>query len=166
MDMLGVKATALLAGSFLSGTMASLSLIAVPVFMDTTGDATQLVHQWARMYEYGHKAMPTISVGVCILHVYMAASKKRRGDLDRGRRVFSALAGVSTVLMLPFTWLFMVPTNNELFRLEALSRMESPGAFDLRGADVKGLVGHWAELHAIRCIFPLAGAVLGMFGTS
>jgi len=147
--------------------MASLSLIAVPVFLDTTEHATQLVHQWARMYSYGHKALPTMSVGVCILHLYMATSKKRRGAQahSRGRRWLSALAGVSTVLMLPFTWFFMVPTNNELFRLEALSRMDPPGVLDMGVADLKGLVGYWAQLHAIRSLFPLAGAILGTFAT-
>lgn len=147
--------------------MTSLSLIAVPVFLDTTEHPPQLLHQWARMYSYGHKALPTMSVGVCILHLYMAASKKRRvaQGRRRGGRVLSALAGVSTVLMLPFTWFFMVPTNNELFRLEALSRMEPPGVLDVGVAGVKGMIGHWAQLHAIRCLFPLAGAILGIFST-
>lgn len=146
--------------------MTSLSFIAVPVFLDTTERPTQLLHQWATMYYYGHKALPTLSVGVCALHLYMASRKKRQGTQRRGRPAISVLAGVSTVLMLPFTWLFMMPTNDELFRLEASSRAAPSGVFDVEAADVRGLVGHWAQLHAIRCLFPLTGAILGIFGTS
>ena len=30
-------------------------------------------------------------------------------------------AGATTITMVPFTWLMMAPTNNTLFRLEALA---------------------------------------------
>ena len=32
-----------------------LSLVAVPVFLDTDTQADHLVQQWARLYHYGHQ---------------------------------------------------------------------------------------------------------------
>ncbi|OTA98963.1 hypothetical protein M426DRAFT_325529 [Hypoxylon sp. CI-4A] len=94
--------------------MMSLSFITVPVFLDTTLQAPQLFQQWARMYSYGHQALPTLAVGTCLLHLYTAA--KRRGA-KKSSAIF-VVAGVTTLIMLPFTWLVMAPTNTELFGLD------------------------------------------------
>ncbi|KAI6080420.1 hypothetical protein F4821DRAFT_59409 [Hypoxylon rubiginosum] len=151
------QATALVSGSFLSGAMMSLSFIAVPVFLDTTAQAPQLFQQWARMYSYGHQALPTLAVGTCLLHLYTAV--KRRGA-KKSWGIF-AVAGVTTLIMLPFTWLVMTPTNNELFGLVTLSKSE-PGIAGIAGA--RELVARWAKLHLTRSFFPLAGAIFGAIG--
>ncbi|RYP10925.1 hypothetical protein DL764_000361 [Monosporascus ibericus] len=152
------QATALATGSFLSGAMTSLSLIAVPVLLDSMQSAPQLFHAWARMYHYGHQALPTMAVGTLGLWTYTAF--KRRGA-RKPWRIF-ALAGVITVLMLPFTWLVMVPTNNELFRLEAAgSEIDSSITLE----DAKALVVSWSGMHLTRSAFPLTGAILGAVAT-
>lgn len=132
----------------------SLSLMAIPVFLDTTTQAPQLFHQWVRMYHYGHQVLPTMAVGTFFLYSYIAAKKHRA---KRPWAVF-ALAGVTTLSMVPFTWLFMVPTNNELFRLEGLSKAEPL----VKGiVEAKELVVKWSWLHIARSLLPLAGAVMG-----
>jgi Domain of unknown function (DUF1772) len=137
--------------------MMSLSLMAVPVLLDTTTQAPQLFHQWARMYHYGHQVLPTMAVGTFLLYNYVAV-KKRRARKSWG--VF-VLAGVMTLSMLPFTWIFMVPTNNELFRLEGVSKAEPL----VRGiVEAKELVVKWSWLHLTRSLLPLAGAVMGTVG--
>ncbi|KFA71135.1 hypothetical protein S40288_04512 [Stachybotrys chartarum IBT 40288] len=169
------QAVALVTGSFLSGTslrvlsgnvdmtndglgaMASLSLIAVPVFLDSTTSAPQLFHTWTRMYHYGHQALPTMAVGTLSLWTYVAIRRRR---IRKDWHVF-ALAGVVTVLMLPFTWLVMVPTNNTLFGLEAAG--SDLGNVTL--TDGKMLVVSWAWMHLARSVFPLAGAALGAAAT-
>ncbi|KAI1410231.1 DUF1772-domain-containing protein [Hypoxylon sp. FL1857] len=157
MSITSIQATAVLTGSFLSGAMMSLSLIAVPVFLDTTDHAPLLFRQWARTYHYGHQVLPIMSVSTLALYVY--ASIKRRG----ARKLWGtcALAGLTTVCMLPFTWIVMVPGNNELFRLEAVSANEPL----VMGIDeAKQLVTNWAWLHFTRSLFPLVGAIIGAFG--
>lgn len=136
----------------------SLSLIAVPVLLDTTEHAPQLFHQWARMYHYGHQALPTMAVGTCLLYLYTAGKKRS----SKSHQVLIAMAGLATVLMLPFTWLVMIPTNNDLFKLETVSRSE-PNVMSL--AEARELVVRWAQMHFTRCLFPLVGAVFGAFGT-
>lgn len=136
----------------------SLSLMAVPVFLDTTVQAPQLFHQWARTYHYGHQILPTMAIGTLLLYVY-TSFKKRQAKKAWG--IFT-LAGLVTVAMVPFTWIVMVPTNNELFRLEAVSKLE-PGVMDIIAA--KELVVKWSWMHFTRCFFPLAGAILGSIGS-
>lgn len=132
----------------------SLSLIAIPVLLDTTTQAPQLFHQWVRMYHYGHQVLPTMAVATFSLYSYTSI---RRRSAKKSWGVF-ALAGVTTLAMLPFTWLFMVPTNNELFRLEEVSKVEPSG---LEVAEAKMLVMRWGWLHFARSLLPLAGALLG-----
>ncbi|RYP41568.1 hypothetical protein DL767_000910 [Monosporascus sp. MG133] len=151
------QATAVVTGAFLSGAMMSLSLVAVPVFLDTTDHAPQLFGEWARMYHYGHQALPTMAVGTLLLYGYTAA---RRRSAGKSWRTF-ALAGLTTVCMLPFTWLIMVPGNNELFRLETVSKTE-PLVMGID--DARQLVTNWAQLHFMRTLFPLAGAIVGVMG--
>jgi hypothetical protein len=72
-----------------------------------------------------------------------------------------AVAGAVTVAMLPFTWIFMAPTNNVLFDLEAKSK----SAVVTGIAEAQSLLRKWRLLHIARSIFPLAGAVIGLSAT-
>ena len=136
----------------------SLSLMAIPVLLDTTTQAPQLFHQWVRMYYYGHQVLPTMAIGTFLLYSYTSA-KKRGARKPWG---LFAVAGVTTISILPFTWVFMVPTNNELFRLEGVSKTEPM----VRGiVEAKELVVKWSWLHSIRSLLPLAGAIMGTIGT-
>ena len=137
----------------------SLSLMAIPVLLDTTSQAPQLFHQWVRMYHYGHQVLPTLAIGTFLLYSYTSV-KKRKTKKSWG---LFALAGVTTLSMLPFTWIFMVPTNNELFRLEGVSKTEPL----VKGIiEAKELVVRWSWLHFTRSLLPLAGAVMGTVARS
>lgn len=137
--------------------MMSLSLMAIPVLLDTTTQSPQLFHQWARMYHYGHQVLPTMAVGTFLLYSY-SSLQNRKAQKSWG---VVALAGVVTMCMLPFTWIFMVPTNNELFRLEAASKVQ-PAVMGIRAA--KELIVKWSWLHIFRSMLPLTGAVMGTVG--
>lgn len=75
--------------------MLSLSLVAVPVLLDTTKEPHHLFTQWATMYNYGHKVMPAIAIGTFSLYSY-ACYKRRSQNKPWG--VF-ALAAVITMVM-------------------------------------------------------------------
>ncbi|KFY27880.1 hypothetical protein V491_00705 [Pseudogymnoascus sp. VKM F-3775] len=99
MSTIGAQATAVITGSFLSGAMMSLSVMAVPVLLDTTIQPHQLFYQWVRMYHYGHQVLPTMAVGTFLLYSYISAKKRTARKLWG---IF-ALAGLTTLSMLPFT---------------------------------------------------------------
>ncbi|KAF2196413.1 DUF1772-domain-containing protein [Delitschia confertaspora ATCC 74209] len=141
---------ALLAGCFLSGAMTGLSLIAVPVLLDTNTSATHLATQWARMYHYGHTTMPAMAIATMLLYGYAARSAKKAGNV-KWRRFLTA--GATTLVMIPFTWFVMAPTNNKLSGMAVQG-----GRLDV----VRGLVEGWKWLHYARSVFPLAGALVGL----
>jgi hypothetical protein len=116
--------------------MMSLSLMAVPVFLDTTTQPAQLFHQWVRMYHYGHRVLPTMAVATFALYTYTAV---RKYAAKRPWGVF-AVAGLTRVSMLPFTWILMVPTNDMLFRLEAESKAASMAGWE----EARQLVTTWS----------------------
>ncbi|KAE9364960.1 DUF1772-domain-containing protein [Stipitochalara longipes BDJ] len=158
MSTISAQATAVVTGSFLSGAMMSLSLMAVPVLLETTTEAPQLFFQWVRMYHYGHQVLPTMAVGTFLLYSY-TCTKRTKAKKPWG---FFGLAGLATISMLPFTWFVMVSTNSELFRLEAASKVD-PLVMGILGA--KQLVVKWSWLHFTRSLMPLVGAILGTLGT-
>ena len=139
--------------------MMSLAAITIPVFLETsTESSTNLLHLWACLYHYGHIYMPAISVTTTSLYAY-AAWSKRAANIEQWRRY--AIAGATTIAMVPFTWLIMDSTNNALFQLVASA---SGTLTSVKLETVQALIVRWALLHAARSLFPLAGAVLGLGG--
>ena len=159
----------------------SLSAFVVPVLLDTDRDADHMLRQWARLYYYGHIYLPTLCVATCGLYGYTALSKRVAKSKQWSRYLQAA---ASTIAMVPFTWIFMAPTNIHLFKLVALDSFSDLGL-------VRGLVVKWAVsniswrrassilsgpvskqrthadpstaqwLHAARSFSPLVGAFLG-----
>ncbi|KAH7325645.1 hypothetical protein B0I35DRAFT_420871 [Stachybotrys elegans] len=150
-----VSASALLSGSFLSGAMACMSIVTVPVLLDTIPTAPQLFQSWARLYHYGHILGPTGALGTLGLWMYAAAQRRAA---EKSWRAF-ALAGVMTISIVPFTIFVMVPTNNELFRLKALG--SELGNVTL--ANGRNVVTKWAWMHLARSALPLIGTIIGAF---
>ncbi|KAF7585480.1 hypothetical protein BBP40_010818 [Aspergillus hancockii] len=146
---IGIQATAVISGSFLSGAMMSLSLITIPVILDTGTQSKQLLDQFVALYSYGHTIMPALSVTTCALYGFVANSKRAASDPWS----IYGIAAATTIAMVPFTWIVMVPTNNALFALHAAS--------DAALEEVRGLSVRWQWLHVVRSLFPLAGAIIG-----
>lgn len=138
--------------------MMALSFLAVPVFLETTTDAKQLLFQWVRMYHYGHQIMPTMAISTFLLHLYTCYE---RSKAQKSWAIFG-LASAATIIMLPFTWFVMAPTNNQLFLLESASKT-GPSVAGI--AEVKALVVRWAWMHVWRSLMPLTGVVLATLGT-
>lgn len=137
----------------------SLSLVAIPVFLDTTTSPVQIFREWERMYHYGHQVLPALSITTALLYSYTAWQRKARG---RQWAQYLLAAGV-TVAMIPFTLMVMVPTNDKLFALELASRTATTEFSSLDEA--RGLVIGWSRMHVIRAFSPLIGAAIGLTAT-
>lgn len=166
-----LQATAVIAGSFLSGmyyffielratsnyrysgAMMSLSLVAVPVFLDTDTQPSNLLAHFVRLYHYGHRLMPSLAVGTFTL--YATSSYKAYAIDDIWLKPL--LAGVITLSLVPFTWVTMTPTNYALFDLYDQGKAEKKVDF----GQVRRLVVKWNWLHIVRSLFPLLGAAVG-----
>jgi len=135
----------------------NLFLLTIPVLLETTHQTSQILSQWSHVFYSGHRKGPYISISTGLLYGYAAWSKHDAGE---SWRVF-AVAGATTVAMVPYTWIFMMSTNNALFRAEARSK----GGDSVSWVEAERLVQTWNKLNAVRALFPLTGAILGILGT-
>ncbi|KAF2795019.1 DUF1772-domain-containing protein [Melanomma pulvis-pyrius CBS 109.77] len=143
------EGVAIAAGSFLSGAMVSISLLAVPTCLDTTLSATQLCRMWERVFHYGHRALPALALATGGLYMSI-------GLREKPKRWPMMIAGLATVSIMPFTWIFMFPTNDRLFAMVAA------GEADISFVEARSLVVRWCRLHLTRSMFPLIGSVVGL----
>ncbi|KAL4983857.1 hypothetical protein BDW68DRAFT_190959 [Aspergillus falconensis] len=150
----GLQATAIITGSMLSGSMMTISLLFIPVWLDTITQSSYLLNQWLRSYHYGHLGHP--SMAVLTLTLYTLSSWQRRSEGKRWRALLTA--GIVTILMSAFTLLFMIPTNTIL--LEYASG--SPGMETVELQEARRLVLKWGWMHLTRSFFPLIGAAIGI----
>ena len=135
----------------------SISLMTIPLFLDTNTQAAHMLTQWVRLYHYGHLVSPSMAIATFLIHAYTVTGKRASGQ----PWIAYAAAGVVTASIIPFTLIVMTPTNNTLFRLEKEIRVEAAVAtLD----QVRELVTRWGRMHFVRSLFPLVGAVLGFSG--
>lgn len=114
-------------GSFLSYAMTALSLMAVPVLLETTTSPTQLFHQWTTMYGYGHRVLPGLAIVTALLYI-RAAMRLHREQSPLWMRC--TLASVCTVCIIPFTLIFMADTNDTLFWMHRQAEAGLDGGLD------------------------------------
>lgn len=139
--------------------MTSLSVICMPVLLDTNTEVSHLYGQWARLYHYGHICMPTVAV--CVAGLYAFVALRYRAANNKQWLVYG-VAGATTISIVPFTLLIMNSTNNTLFRRHALA-VASPTTTEDKST-AHDLLVKWAWLHLCRSVFPLAGSILGFYG--
>ena len=134
-----------------------LSLMTIPLFLDTNTQSAHMLTQWVRLYHYGHLLLPSMAIATSLIYAYTVTAKRASGN----KWVTYAAAGVVTVSMIPFTLIIMAPTNSTLFRLEKEIKVEAAVAtLD----QVQALVTRWGRMHFVRSLFPLIGAVFGFSG--
>jgi noranthrone monooxygenase len=129
--------------------MMSLLLLTIPVILDTAPSATLLLDQWDIIFHRGHIQGPAISIATGTMH---AAAAWRSGEPAL------AVAAAFTVAMIPYTWIFMRGVNTALFAASASTHE----AKETQRDRVKTLVARWSRFNAVRALFPLAGAVVGL----
>ncbi|KAI1324427.1 DUF1772-domain-containing protein [Xylariaceae sp. FL0255] len=152
-----VGGVAAISGFFLTGAMMNIAILDVPVMLSVNKNSTALLSHWATLYEYGARLYPSISVTVGLLYLLAIISN---GRLGRPLGVY--LAAVATTLsMIPFTLIVMMPTNDKLMGARNLA-VEDNVVVSL--GEVDGLIGRWQMLHLLRCLFPLAGSLIGALG--
>jgi hypothetical protein len=118
-----------------------------------------MAHQWARLYHYGHIYMPAVAVVTSGLCIYTAM--RNRATREHNRWSIYAAAGVVTIAIVPFTRVFMDPTNNTLFELDELPKLSTHMADE---AAVRQLLMKWALLHLFRSFLPMVGSITGLIG--
>ncbi|KAH7396386.1 hypothetical protein BKA66DRAFT_455027 [Pyrenochaeta sp. MPI-SDFR-AT-0127] len=155
-----VHSIALASGSFLSGAMMSLSIITMPVLVNTPLSTAQLCSVWSQIYVRGRGLLPALAIVTCAMYGYVYTRQKS----PRPSKAL-LLAGGITIAIAPFTWIALAPTNNQLFALHSENRAMT--AFSVGAEPAKELIVEWSYLHLVRSTLPLFGAAIGLlYGSS
>jgi noranthrone monooxygenase len=133
------------------GSVFTYSYAGVPALSVALPTSPLLVcQQWKKMYALGRASSPPIAVisSSCFGWVWWHTSEV----------AYAAAAGL-VLLMIPWTLLVMMPTNN---LIEARSRPHEEGDLDGGVLRVKQLLRKWTVMNYIRAVFPLAGGIVGL----
>lgn len=132
-----------------------LSALAIPGLLSTNSavPTQMLAQQWAGIYNRGKVLGPQAAAVSLLGYGYLMYDRSRQ---SRGWGKYMGAAAL-TVAIVPFTGLFMDNTN------QALLGVAAGGAGNLSSEAVRELLVRWRVLNLVRSLFPLAGALLGLY---
>ncbi|KAJ6199395.1 hypothetical protein J3E72DRAFT_185724 [Bipolaris maydis] len=128
---------AIILGSFLSGSMISLSAMTIPILLETTTDAFQLLCQWTRVYYYGHHVL--LGIAIWTFLSYTLVCFRRRKAVTSKLWHLLAVTVLSTVSIILFTLLIMKHTNREIIPYGIHDENDSVGRAQGRQNGIHGL---------------------------
>ena len=141
---------------------------------------SHITHQWLHSFELGKRIFPSIVASSALAFTYLAYAQRSRAD-KFSPRLYLAAAAVSLVIV-PYTFGVMMPTNR---RLQSRAKRDIKAGYESAQAaegkegppyvseeeivkrekedeEIPGLMIKWAWLNAIRGVFPLVGAAIGV----
>lgn len=121
--------------------------------MQSDGPPDAQLRQWQTAYHAGHRTMPRVAALTALGHAVVAWQQAGRGGEWRGL----AAAAVLTLAIVPFTFAFIMPTNN------ALEREIARETKTLSRAAAVALLQKWARWNLLRSVLPLAGAACAVW---
>lgn len=150
----------------LAGSILALSFFSVPTWL--IAPSPLLVRQWQACFNRGKIINPAIAIVSIISYAYL--SYRLYGTLNHLKAEIYGLSALSTFGIWPYTIFGMMPTNRKLFKkhdeMKGLDIGEKATEVGLaKGESAKELVDRWGMLNLGRGLFPLVGAVLGLWAT-
>lgn len=155
----------------IEGNIEALSLNSVPAlsqsYKQDSVPAGYLTRQWLYTYETGKLQNPSLAVVAGSCFAYLAWSVRSGTALSlvvprNSFRIYAA-AALLTYGMIPFTAVFMLPTNNKLMALaEKSTGGKGANALAANQKEVNELLEQWSVLSGIRGLLPLLGGVVGL----
>lgn len=138
-----------------TGGQAMLSALAIPGLLSTSSAVPSqiLAQQWAGIYNKGKVLGPQMAAVSLLGYGYLMYDRSRQ---SRGWGKYVGAAAL-TVGIVPFTVFFMDTTN------QALLGVAAGTAGHLSSEAVRELLVKWRVLNLVRSLFPLAGALLGLY---
>ena len=120
------------------------------------------------MYERGKRTGPTTAVISAASFTYLTYALYK--TLHHPKAELYGLAALSTVIVIPYTFVFMKPVNDKLKKKvkESLEWSIADEAVEQgapKGESSKELVDQWATYNFIRYLFPTLGAAIGAWAT-
>ncbi|XPS70800.1 hypothetical protein M3J09_003002 [Ascochyta lentis] len=152
------KIIGLTGAAWLSGSIASITLISIPAITQSISDAhlpaPHALNLWRNNFTAGFAIAPPTAV-VTAASLAFCALVTPVGAQSRGNGKLFWVAAALTVGIVPYTLLFMRGTNERLLLLAKKEELDGE-----EGREGVELLGRWARLNGGRCLLPLAGAVV------
>ncbi len=126
-----------------------------------------LVQQWQQIYDTGKTTAPPTALLIFASYAYVSYHHAQSLlPFIYGKWTSYAVAGVSTLAIVPYTLLVMADTNRKLYAKASEARLLGSATADdvvseHEKKSVKQLVDRWATLNVVRAVFPLITAVVG-----
>lgn len=127
---------------------------------DSSLSNAHAVRLWEQHYQRGASQNPPIALGAAASLGFLAWSLRGlRTATVVGLRPSSlfVIAAVSTMAIVPFTIVFMRPTNNKLLAHAAKAKKDELSVTETE--DVASLLERWTSLNRLRGVLPMVGAV-------
>ncbi|PVH82444.1 DUF1772-domain-containing protein [Cadophora sp. DSE1049] len=163
--------------AWLSGNIASLSLITIPTLLNShTQSQSQpsspssktspltphtIALQWRQTYELGKSQNRPISLAIASSFAFLAFKASSAAG-PRNQVMLYGLAAVLTMGIAPFTALVMSGTNERLIGMSEGKGVGMSGKEDVEGKEVRGMLEGWGRLNGVRSLLPLLGGVVGV----
>ena len=127
-----------------------------------------MVRQWRVSFDRGKLLNPGIALVSIFSYAYL--SYTFYGTLNHPKAEMYGLSALATFGIWPYTIFGMLPTNRKLHKkhdeMKGLDVGEKATEVGLaKGESTKELVDKWGVLNVGRGLFPLLGAVLGLWTT-
>ena len=117
-----------------------------------------LLKQWRSLYDLGLALGPAAAVLACATLGGASFAKYRMYPTSNDWQALG-IAALGTVSMIPFTWIFLLPTN-ALLLAECDKRAEERMMTE---AQLKATVAKWGNINLIRGVLPLVSTMFGLW---
>jgi len=141
-----------------SGLILGISVSGIPAVLRNPSTSSMLM-QWAHMYHAGKALMPKIAGIAAITHFSTAYLQHK----NRSSWTVSVASGVLSLIIVPYTILYMNPTTiNPLMKIMDEMRVQGGQEKVVEGA-ARRLVDTWGTQNFFRGLLPIAGSVLALW---
>ncbi|GKT41836.1 monooxygenase hypC [Colletotrichum spaethianum] len=146
-------ATGILGCAWWAGATASLSMFSVPAILPSAGsEPAHALRQWQHIFLSGASTGPKVALVTFLTLAYSAYDRRSQGVAWKPYATAAALG----LAIVPFTLIFMSPTNSALMA-------GAQGVKTLGSSETTELLTRWRALNFVRSLFSLAGAGVGLW---
>ncbi|CRG90228.1 hypothetical protein PISL3812_07271 [Talaromyces islandicus] len=157
-----------------SGGIVGISVFTIPAIAlpsrNATGRAREtpgapvshIAQQWSLVYNTGKVVFPSMAAASALLYSYVAYAVRGGAGGSRARcasNLYFTAAGL-VLMIVPITGVLVFPVNEKIepYVEERDDKLVDEGPQD---SEFPGLLRKWAQVNAIRGLFPAIGAALG-----
>ncbi|KAJ6005503.1 hypothetical protein N7451_003447 [Penicillium sp. IBT 35674x] len=149
--------------------------VAIPSQQGPGTPFPHLTHQWLDTYERGIRTFPVICLGASVTNGYLAWALRdmaapESGIMGGSWSGYYATATATTMGFVVWTMTAMKSTNDRLMAIatrdDAAAAEGTKGKRAKEDAEALELMKTWANLNMFRAMFPLAGAIIGLYGVA